>query len=204
MGTLAGPSGGNHGCRIARFATKDGGILRKPWDYPDTSLRKRGLRRMPSGFSRGAAEGQALQGCLSSIGPCCLEHTMARVLKSETLPLDGLKRLCREVDGHPAEKATRPMTPTERTAPAGESTTVPVGEMLATVDVHRLPEVSKYHWRPLRQGDRVYAIAHLPKQDGKQRTLYLHRLIAAAAPGERVRHLDGDGLNNVANNLAVT
>lgn len=34
--------------------------------------------------------------------------------------------------------------------------------------------------------------------------MYMHRLIAAPAIGEWVRHIDGNGLNNTRDNLCIT
>lgn len=58
-------------------------------------------------------------------------------------------------------------------------------------------------WRPLVQKHTVYAITRLPRLDGKQRTMYMHRLITGAQPGQKVLHLDGNGLNNTRANLRV-
>ena len=58
-------------------------------------------------------------------------------------------------------------------------------------------------WRPLVQKHTVYAIARLPRLDGKQRTMYMHRLIAGAQPGQKVLHIDRNGLNNTSANLRV-
>lgn len=63
--------------------------------------------------------------------------------------------------------------------------------------------VSPYRWRALVQSHAVYAIARLPSKDGRQRTLYLHRLIVGAKPGERVLHADKDGLNATRENLSI-
>ena len=63
--------------------------------------------------------------------------------------------------------------------------------------------VRQYKWRPLVQGHTTYAIARLPRKNGKQRSMYMHRLITHAKPGERVLHTDRDGLNNTRQNLHV-
>lgn len=39
--------------------------------------------------------------------------------------------------------------------------------------------------------------------NGKQKTLYMHRFIMDAPKGKVVDHLDGNGLNNTRENLAV-
>lgn len=63
--------------------------------------------------------------------------------------------------------------------------------------------VNQHKWRPLVQGHTTYAVARLPRKDGKQRSLYMHRLITDAKPGERVLHTDRNGLNNTRQNLHV-
>ncbi len=63
--------------------------------------------------------------------------------------------------------------------------------------------VRQYKWRPLVQGHTTYAVARLPRKGGKQRSLYMHRLITNAKPGERVLHTDRDGLMNTRKNLHV-
>ena len=64
--------------------------------------------------------------------------------------------------------------------------------------------VGGYRWRVLVQPHTCYAIARLPRREGKQRTLYMHRLITNAKAGERVLHIDGNGLNNTRGNLSVS
>lgn len=63
--------------------------------------------------------------------------------------------------------------------------------------------VSRHRWRPLIQRYTRYAIARLPRLEGKQRSLYMHRHIVGAKPGEQVRHMDKDGLNNRRANLRI-
>lgn len=56
-------------------------------------------------------------------------------------------------------------------------------------------------WRVCR-GRRVnYVIRHVPKEGGGFTSQSLHRLIAQAGLEEEVDHEDGDGLNNLDNNL---
>ena len=74
---------------------------------------------------------------------------------------------------------------------------------VATIDPIDEDRVRQRRWRPLVQGRTVYAIAPLPRLRGKQRTLYMHRLIVEAKRGESVAHRDGDGLNNTRRNVRV-
>ena len=63
--------------------------------------------------------------------------------------------------------------------------------------------VAAYRWRVLVQPHTCYAVARLPRLYGKQRSLYLHRLILNAGPGERVEHVDHNGLMNCRANLRI-
>ena len=74
---------------------------------------------------------------------------------------------------------------------------------VAVIDDEDEARVRQHRWRPLVQQLNVYAIARLPRLKGKQRTIYMHRLIVEAKRGERVTHRDGDGLNNTRANLEV-
>ena len=74
---------------------------------------------------------------------------------------------------------------------------------VATIDDGDAELVSSYRWRVLAQRHTCYAIARLPRFQGKQRTLYMHRLIVDAGPGERVEHVDHNGLMNCRANLRI-
>ena len=75
---------------------------------------------------------------------------------------------------------------------------------VAFIDDENAELVGAYRWRVLVQSHTCYAIARLPRREGKQRTLYMHRLITSAKAGERVLHIDGNGLNNTRGNLSVS
>ena len=74
---------------------------------------------------------------------------------------------------------------------------------VATIDDEDEARVRQHKWRPLVQGRAVYAIARLPRLRGRQRTLYMHRLIVEAKRRERVEHRDGQGLTSTRANLRV-
>ena len=74
---------------------------------------------------------------------------------------------------------------------------------VATIDDEDAALVKQHRWRVLIQPHTAYAIARLPRVDGKQRSLYMHRLVLGAIPGEWVEHLDRNGLNNRRDNLRV-
>jgi hypothetical protein len=74
---------------------------------------------------------------------------------------------------------------------------------VATIDDEDAELVSGYRWRVLVQPHTCYAIARLPRLNGKQRTQYMHRLVMGAKPGQSVWHADKDGLRNVKSNLRI-
>jgi len=74
---------------------------------------------------------------------------------------------------------------------------------VAIIDEEDEGRVRQYRWRPLVQQLNVYAIARLPRLRGRQRTLYMHRLVVEAKRGERVSHRDRNGLHNTRANLDV-
>lgn len=74
---------------------------------------------------------------------------------------------------------------------------------IAYIDDEHAELVGGYRWRVLVQRHTCYAIARLPRREGKQRTLYMHRLITSAKPGQTVWHADRDGLRNVKSNLRI-
>lgn len=74
---------------------------------------------------------------------------------------------------------------------------------MAVIDDEHADVAGRYRWRVLVQPHTCYAVARLPRLYGKQRSLYLHRLIVRAGPGERVEHLDHDGLMNCRANLRI-
>jgi hypothetical protein len=67
----------------------------------------------------------------------------------------------------------------------------------ALIDDNDIALVSLYHWR-LNSGGYVVTNAQV---NGKRKTLYLHRLLMAAAPGQLVDHINRDKLDNRRENL---
>jgi hypothetical protein len=58
-------------------------------------------------------------------------------------------------------------------------------------------------WYALHMGGTYYAARSIRREDGKQTTQYLHRVLLDVKPGEQVDHRDGDGLNNQCSNLRI-
>ncbi len=73
----------------------------------------------------------------------------------------------------------------------------------AVIDDEHAELAGGHRWRVLVQPHTCYAVARLPRLFGKQRSLYLHRLILHAGPGERVEHVDRNGLMNCRANLRI-
>lgn len=73
---------------------------------------------------------------------------------------------------------------------------------IALVDSADLPLLTKWRWEYLPNGRSGYAVRRF-RSGGKVITVYLHRQLLAARPGEIVDHIDGDGLNNTRANLRL-
>jgi hypothetical protein len=58
-------------------------------------------------------------------------------------------------------------------------------------------------WQAQRGKAGTFYAAAVLVENGKQRKVYLHRLIMQAGPGQRVDHIDGNGLNNRRDNLRI-
>lgn len=72
----------------------------------------------------------------------------------------------------------------------------------AVVDDNSFDWLNRYAWRYLRIDTKEYA-CRTEKAEGKRRLIFMHRAIMDAQPGEIVDHADGDGLNNVHDNLRI-
>jgi hypothetical protein len=70
------------------------------------------------------------------------------------------------------------------------------------VDEEDLPELSRHRWTyvPRSCGHGAYAARWITQEDGRRKTLYMHRQLMGEPP-EEVDHEDGDGLNNQRHNL---
>jgi hypothetical protein len=82
-----------------------------------------------------------------------------------------------------------------------------IGGGVALVDLRDRQLVAEYTcWRAGGTGNRyAVALVKIPngKRGGSLQTIYLHRLIAGAAPGDIVDHRDGDELNCRRENLRI-
>jgi hypothetical protein len=66
------------------------------------------------------------------------------------------------------------------------------------VDATDAEMVSRHKWRLDKD---AYAMTTVSLPDGKRTTLYSHRLILSAAPGQECDHINGDKLDNRSSNL---
>lgn len=73
------------------------------------------------------------------------------------------------------------------------------------IDKVYLSEILKYRWCIKREPKTWYAITHIYKSNGCRTTLSMHRLIMGLDFGDsrEVDHNDGNGLNNLSNNLCI-
>lgn len=71
-----------------------------------------------------------------------------------------------------------------------------------SVDDDDWSRLQRYTWHVVRpDGRKCYVRSHIRDESGKQRTVYLHRLVMNAGVGQEVDHINGDGLDNRKENL---
>lgn len=63
--------------------------------------------------------------------------------------------------------------------------------------------ISQHGWWAAKNSGTWYAIRHDRDADGKRLTVIMHRVILGAPDEVEVDHIDGDGLNNVRQNLRL-
>jgi hypothetical protein len=77
--------------------------------------------------------------------------------------------------------------------------------LFATVDDGDFEWLNQWNWSALKVGKlrvKYYAVRTV-REDGKSRTVLMHRLIGGATKGTVTDHRDGDGLNNRRSNIRV-
>lgn len=71
------------------------------------------------------------------------------------------------------------------------------------IDAEDYDRISKYSWYARQDGNVWYVQCNYTNQLGKRTTFRLHREILNAPQGISVDHIDGNGLNNVKENLRL-
>ena len=72
----------------------------------------------------------------------------------------------------------------------------------ALVDDDNYEWINQWKWCAAKWGNSYYAIRAL-RENGKQETVYMHRVILRAQHKHHCDHIDGDGLNNTVSNLRL-
>jgi hypothetical protein len=71
------------------------------------------------------------------------------------------------------------------------------------VEAEDLAHLQRWKWQFLANDRTGYAVREFRADDGRRVTIYLHRLVMRAQPGEIVDHINGDGLDNRRANLRL-
>jgi hypothetical protein len=74
---------------------------------------------------------------------------------------------------------------------------------IAIIDAEDASEVLRYKWCTYKKANTFYAATNIQKEDGKQTTLLMHRLILNPPPKSQVDHRNGNGLDNRRSNLRI-
>lgn len=77
-------------------------------------------------------------------------------------------------------------------------------DKVALIDDADFELVSRYKWHALKLGGVFYATANNTNERGKRRKLYMQRLLLNPAKGMKVKHRDGNTLNNQRANLYLS
>lgn len=67
---------------------------------------------------------------------------------------------------------------------------------VALVDDEDYELINQFHWSEVHKGKTSYAVRFHRIGDGKQLSIYMHRVIMNAKTGELVDHIKGNGLDN--------
>ena len=73
----------------------------------------------------------------------------------------------------------------------------------AIVDDRDYDWLLSYKWQVNEAGNNKYARRTLPRRDGKQYSVFMHRMIMAVCPGVMVDHINRNGLDNRRRNLRI-
>jgi hypothetical protein len=102
--------------------------------------------------------------------------------------------------------------PVEAQEPEEKNNIVVVGDLAlieltkghtAVIDADDVNAIRDYKWRSSKGKGTNYACSGLRLDDGRVKTLFLHRLLMKPSKGFVVDHINGDGLDNRRSNLRV-
>lgn len=71
----------------------------------------------------------------------------------------------------------------------------------AIVDADMYEQLIKYKWHAIKKPNTYYAATSVRVCKGKQKNIFMHRLINETPDGFVTDHVDGNGLNNCKDNL---
>ena len=76
---------------------------------------------------------------------------------------------------------------------------------VAIVDVADYEWLNRYKWFAFKVRNTWYAARHIPRSDGKQKTILMHRVILGLEPGDPHQgdHRNHNGLDNSRHNLRI-
>jgi len=73
----------------------------------------------------------------------------------------------------------------------------------ALLDDSDFQELNNHKWYTIKHGNTFYAVRQSKRINGKQKRIFMHRIIAGTPNGKETDHVDCDGLNNQRRNLRV-
>jgi hypothetical protein len=71
------------------------------------------------------------------------------------------------------------------------------------VDEADIEFVNRHQWHPQKGKAGAFYAIRFDRVDGKQRKVYLHRVLTRAKRGQKVDHISGNGLDNRRSNLRI-
>lgn len=74
-------------------------------------------------------------------------------------------------------------------------------DILTKVDDEDFDHLSQFGWFASKQGKGCCVTTTLPRSNGNQKSLLMHRVVMNAKSGQIVKHLNGNGLDNQKSNL---
>lgn len=75
---------------------------------------------------------------------------------------------------------------------------------VALIDPDDAPYLVRHRWQYLDNGRSGYAVRQVKTESGRKVTIYLHRFLLSARPGELVDHANGNGLDCQRHNLRLS